>query len=127
MGWAVGRRGGATAMQLNSVRELKSALHESVIVPMATSFVVRAAGLRAQPTTELTATPPTMALGVARKGKNGFALAVRVQKRGLENSPQMDTITKRAKGEVDVRYIGLVTKRAALPWHQKMTRPLRIG
>ena len=35
-------------MELDSVRELKAALHESVIVPMATSFVDRSAGLRAQ-------------------------------------------------------------------------------
>jgi hypothetical protein len=68
-----------------------------------------------------------MALGVTRKGKSDFGLAVRVQKRGLENSPQVDTIKKKAKGEVDVRYIGQVTKRATLPWYQKMTRPLRLG
>ena len=74
----------------------------------------------AQPTTALAATPPTMALGVVRKGKNDFGLAVRVQKRGLENSPQVETIRKKAKGEVDVRYIGQVTKRAAVPWYQKI-------
>ena len=114
-------------MQLDSARELKAVLQESVIVPMATSFLVKSAGLRAQPTSGLAATPPTMALGVVRKGKHDFGIAVRIQKRGLENSPQVETIKKRAKGEVDVRYIGEVTKRAALPWHQKMTRPLRIG
>ena len=75
----------------------------------------------------LAATPPTMALGVVRKGKQDFRLAVRVQKRGLENSPQVESIKKKAKGEVNVRYIGEVTKRAAVPWYQKMTRPLRIG
>jgi hypothetical protein len=114
-------------MQLDSARELKFALQESLIVPMATSFVVRSAGLRAQPTSALAATPPTMALGVVRKGKNDFGLAVRIQKRGLENSAQVDTIKKKAKGEVDVRYIGQVTKRVAIPWYQKMNRPLRIG
>ncbi len=114
-------------MQLDSARELKSALQESLIVPMATSLVVKSAGLRAQPTAALAATPPTVALGVVKMGKNDFGLAVRVQKRGLENSPQVATIRRRAKGEVDVRYIGQVTKRVAIPWHQKMTRPLRIG
>jgi hypothetical protein len=114
-------------MQLDSARNLKVALQQSLIVPMATSLTVRSAGLRAQPTTALAATPPTMALGVVRKGKNDFGLAVRVQKRGLENSPQVETIRKQAKGEVDVRYIGQVTKQAALPWYQKETRPLRIG
>ncbi len=114
-------------MQLDSARDLKAALQESVIVPMATSFLVKSAGLSAQPTSGLAATPPTMALGVVRKGKQDFGIAVRVQKRGLVNSPQVETITRKAKGEVDVRYIGEVTKRAALPWYQKMTRPLRIG
>jgi len=114
-------------MQLDSARELKAALQESLIVPMATSFIVKSAGLRAQPTTELAATPPTMALGVSRRGKHNFVLAVRVQKRGLENSSQVETIKKKAKWEVDVRYIGQVTKRAALAWYQKTTRPLRIG
>jgi hypothetical protein len=114
-------------MQLDSARDLKAALRESLIVPMAASFAVRSAGLRAQPTSALAATPPTMALGVVRKGKQDFGIAVRVQKRGLENSPQVETIKKKAKGEVDVRYIGEVTKRAALPWYQKTTRPLRVG
>jgi hypothetical protein len=114
-------------MQLDSARELKSALLESVIVPMATSLVVKSAGLAAQPTSALAATPPTIALGVVRKGRNDFGLAVRIQKRGLENSKEVETIRRRAKGEVDVRYIGQVTKLAAIPWHQKMTRPLRIG
>jgi hypothetical protein len=114
-------------MQLDSARELKSALQQSLIEPMATSLVVRSAGLAAQPTSALAATPPTMALGVIGNGKNDFGLAVRVQKRGLENSPQVATIRKKAKGEVDVRYIGQVIKRAAPPWHQNRTRPLRIG
>jgi hypothetical protein len=114
-------------MQLDSARELKAALQESLIVPMATSFAVRSAGLAAQPTSALAATPPTMALGVMRTGKNDFGLAVRVQKRGLENSPQVETIKKQARGEVDVRYIGQVIKRAAPPWYQKRIRPLRVG
>ena len=114
-------------MQLDSARDLKAALRDLLIIPMATSFAVKSAGLRAQPTTALVAIPPTMALGVVRKGKNDFGLAVRVQKRGLENSPQMETIRKKVKGEVDIRYIGLVTKRAAIPWYQKETRPLRVG
>jgi hypothetical protein len=113
-------------MQLDSAKELKAALQESVIVPMATSFLVKSAGLSAQPTTALAASPPTMALGLVRKGQNDFGLAVRVQKRGLENSPQVETIRRRTKGEVGVRYIGQVTKRA-VTWYQKITRPLRIG
>src|SRR4051812_38900168 len=106
-------------MRLYSVRELKASLQESVIVPMATSRAVRVAGLRAQPMAGLAATPPTMALGVTRgKVNDDFTLAVRVQKRGLEDSPQLETIRKRAKGEVDVRFIGLAAKRVSVPWYQ---------
>jgi hypothetical protein len=113
-------------MQLDSARELKADLWKSVIEPMAISPIVKSFGLSAQPTTGLAATPPTLALGVVRKGKNDFWLAVRIQKRGLENSPQVETIRRKAKQEVDVRYIGQVTKRAE-PWYRKPTRPLRIG
>lgn len=114
-------------MKLESVRELKAALFESVVVPMATSMTVRSAGLRAQPMEGLAPTPPTVALGATRGARGEWALAVRLQKRALETSPQVETIRKRARGEVDVRYIGQVTKRAGLPWHQKRCRPLKIG
>jgi hypothetical protein len=117
-------------MKLDSARELKASLNESVIVPLATSVATRASlGVAAQPMAATSAVPPTMALGVTRKGKGDYALAVRVQKRGLENSPQIGTIKKLAKGEVDVRYIGQVTKlpTTTIPAQQKLTRPLKIG
>ena len=117
-------------MNLESVRELKAALIESVIVPLSTSVVTRAAlGVAAQPMSATGNIPPTIALGVMRKGKTEYALAIRVQKRGLENSQQLDTIRKQAKGEVDVRYIGQVAKRPAerVTVQQKHTRPLKIG
>ena len=115
-------------MRLDSARALKADLSKSVVAPLAISLAVRAAGTRAQPTTALASTPPTMALGITRIGKKSdYALAVRIQKRGLEGSSQLETIRKKAKGEIDVRYIGQVTKRASLPWFQKINRPLRIG
>ena len=55
-----------------------------------------------------------------------FALAVRVQQRALEHSREVERITQHARGEVDVRYVGVVRKRAT-PWHQQRCRPLRIG
>ena len=76
----------------------------------------------------LAATPPSIALGVTRStGKGQCAIAVRVQARGLENSPAVETIRARAMGEVDVRYIGVPTERAESPWYQRESRPLRIG
>src|SRR5262249_51225941 len=68
-----------------------------------------------------------IALGVGRRRRNDYVLAVRVQRRALDNSPQVEAIRKQAKDEVDVRYIGRVFKRAAKPWYQKRNRPLRIG
>jgi hypothetical protein len=49
-----------------------------------------------------------------------------LRRRGLENSPQLDAIKKKAKDEVDVRYIGRVLK-FATPAQQKRSRPLKIG
>jgi hypothetical protein len=116
-------------MELDSVRGLKAALRQSVISPLATSLAVKSLGLQAGPTTSAPVAPPTIALGVshARATKNQFVLAVRVQRRGLENGPQIEAIRKQAKGEVNVQYIGIPTKRAGVPWMQKNCRPLKIG
>ena len=116
-------------MELDSVRSLKDALRRSVVSPLASSLAVKSLGLQAGPTASLPAAPPTLALGVSRASgkKNQFILAVRIQRRGLENSPQVELIKKQAKGEVDVQYIGIPTKRAAVPATQKKARPLKIG
>jgi hypothetical protein len=68
----------------------------------------------------------TIALGVSRRARNDYRLAVRLQRRALVEAPQVDAIRKRAKGEVDIRYIGRLTKRA-VPIDQRRRRPLRIG
>jgi hypothetical protein len=114
-------------VQLDSVRELKESLNETIIKPMVASPVARAAfGMAAQPMASAGAAGPTMALGVVRKSNQNYHLAVRIQRRGLENSPQLDAIKKKAKNEVDVRYIGRVIK-FATPAQQKRSRPLKIG
>lgn len=71
-------------------------------------------------------------LGVSAKGRNSYRLAVRLQDRALERSPLVDEITARAKGEVDVRYVGRIHARAAVrargvPWYQAKQRPLLMG
>ena len=114
-------------MQLNSVRELKTALQDTVITPLVTSVVRRSALGISAPLASKGAVPPTIALGVTRKGPNDFALAVRVQNRVLEHGREIDQIRAQAKGEVDIRYIGEVAARAALPAPQVPSRPLRIG
>jgi hypothetical protein len=114
-------------MRLDSARDLKAALSRSVLETLTTPVVTRSLGVPAQPMSAIGAHTPTIAIGVGRKGRDDYVLAVRVQRRALENSPQVEAIRKQAKGEVDVRYIGRVAKRAAKPWYQKKNRPLRIG
>src|SRR3989304_4541972 len=53
-------------------------------------------------------------------------VAVRARRRPLEQCPELSRILALARGEVDVRYVGRVVKRA-LPWHRQRNRPLRIG
>jgi len=115
-------------MQLDSVRELKQALIGSALAALAEPVHTRALGMAARSFTTFAqpTQPRTLALGVTPRGRREYALAVRVQHRGLENSPQVEKIRKQARGEVDVRYIGRVVKQAA-PWYQQRNRPLRIG
>ncbi len=114
-------------MRLDSVRELKASLIETIIKPLGASLAAKAAiGMAAQPMATAGPGGPTMALGVVRKSNQDSYLAVRLQWRGLENSTQLDTIKKKARGEVDVRYIGRVLK-FATPAQQKRARPLKIG
>jgi hypothetical protein len=68
----------------------------------------------------------TMALGITRPTPGDYRLALRVQRRGLENTRQVERIRRKARGEVDLRYVGHVVKHA-LPWEQTRKRPLLIG
>jgi len=114
-------------MNLDSARELKLSLKEKLLGNLVTTVRARSAlGESARSLSTSGETPPTLALGVARRARKDFALAVRIQQRALERSREVELITQQAKGELDVRYIGLVEKRAA-PWHRQRQRPLRIG
>ena len=112
-------------MELDSVRVLKAILRESVVASLwQRTAAQKRFGVQAGPTTRLPAASPAIALGIAHTlgGKRDqFKLAVPVRNGVLENSPQVDVISKQAKGEVDVPYIGLVSKRASPPWHGKGT------
>lgn len=84
----------------------------------------------------------SVALGVRHHGE--YRLAVRVQRPSLVQSPLMDRLTRQANGEVDVRTIGRIDKRAktrrtarrpmlvspaaaAIPRYERNARPLLIG
>jgi hypothetical protein len=67
----------------------------------------------------------TFALGIAPAGDKQFRLAIRTQRHELSEGPEIERLIKMAKGEVDLRFIGRVQKRAASL--QSTIRPLAIG
>ena len=114
-------------MELASARELKQSLIETLLTNItATVRAHRAFGEAAGAVRPVEQVLPSIALGVSPRARGQFALAVRVQQRALHQGREVDLITRQAKGEVEVRYIGLATKRAG-PWHRQRQRPLRIG
>lgn len=118
-------------MKLDSVRELKQALLADLMPALGPEILTTrsAYGVATASTTSRRALshPPTVALGVAlMKKKSDYRLAVRVQNRAVQFSPEVEAIRARARGEVDIRYIGEVVKRDT-PWHQSRQRPLILG
>ncbi len=76
-------------MNLESVRELKQSLAANVLPRIETTITARAFGQSARPIARASEPPRSVALGVARKGKNDFQLAVRVQQRApLPDDPR---------------------------------------
>lgn len=115
-------------MKLESVRELKAGLQQSMLTPLAAGNERSrsAVSLSARPLRNTPASMRSFALGVGRRTKKEFCLAVRLQNRSVQESAVVEMITKRAKGEVDVRYIGPV-RSLATRWERRRHRPLRIG
>jgi hypothetical protein len=113
-------------MNLDSARELKLTFSQTILANVATTIRSRSTfGVASRALSTVDDIPRTLALGIAPRGRE-FRLAIRVQHRAMENSPEIELMRRRAKGEVDVRYVGRVVK-SAKPWHQKRNRPLRIG
>ena len=119
-------------MDLDSVRGLKAELAGSGTFASPAPRALVALNLmdnlerRTQALAQTDPLPRTVALGVARRTKNDYRLAIRIQRRSLERSPQIEAIRRKAKNEVDIRYIGHVTKLATLTARTRQ-RPLRIG
>jgi len=114
-------------MRLESVREIKAQALQSVVQPMLAA-APRKLGLAyaAAPLKATRSTQQLLALGVAPAGKGEFRLAVRLQRHSLVEGAELDRLKEMARGEIDVRFIGRVEKRAAL-WHQTRNRPLLLG
>ena len=121
-------------MRLESVRELKNSLPAQ----LQKTFIVRRAAIGNESTAVALAVArkrraPSFFLGVTAKGKQDYRLAVRLQDHALENSALIEQIVHKAKGEVDVRYVGQIRARKAKAqaqaalWYRSRNRPLLIG
>jgi len=113
-------------MRLDSVRELKKTLPvqlERTFASRRACFATESPAVAAAASRRRSA--PSYFLGVAASGQKSYRLAVRLQDRALERSELVEEIRTRAKGEVDVRYVGKIRARAA--WYRSRQRPLLIG
>jgi hypothetical protein len=113
-------------MKLDSARELKTQLLSAAVRTLEAPAAIRAMGVRAQSSDVVNDPLRTVALGIGRSGQQ-HVLAVRLQRRALVNHPVLDDIRKKAKGEVDIRYVGRVLKLETPSKLQKRRRPLVIG
>jgi hypothetical protein len=145
-------------MRLESARDLKNELLNTVVHPFFNEPLaeVRVRRVRAipllfdlaggegpallpvstQPLNNVQSVQRSIALGVAER-QDGFRLAIRLQRSTLLAHPAVRMMIRRARGEVDVRVVGRIDKRARKrwrastvperPWHQAKNTPLVIG
>lgn len=113
-------------MLLDHARELKSSLLSSFETKIETPTAIRSFGIRTQALGSEADALRSFAIGIS-KSKKEHVLAVRVQRRSLLDHPLLEAIHKRTKGEIDVRYVGKVSKLESPTTLQKKRRPLVIG
>lgn len=120
-------------MELQSARDLKEELMQSLVAPLMSasthalstrraatqatpkkvSALAMPLALAAAPMDQVAPEQRTMALGVSPgKTPQSFRLAVRVQRELLLESPRLQKLQKKFKAEIDVRYVGRIAKRA---------------
>jgi hypothetical protein len=121
-------------MNLESIRELKLALLVTAERTLVEGAVTKSFKAFVSKGEAVAGAMSHIALGATpRPGTQAkdFRLAVRTQRRGPEIEAVVDQISKRARGEVDVRYVGRIVKQAPGPtqpeFYQRRLRPLRIG
>jgi hypothetical protein len=124
-------------MRLESAQELKQQLLQDIILPFTTAedFAVGARPLDTVPEIHR-----SIAIGLAPH--NGeFRIAIRLQRPSLVDSAVVERLTRETSGEIDIRLIGHIDKRAktrrvsrrrgpsqaSRPWYQVDARPLLIG
>jgi hypothetical protein len=115
-------------MQIESVRALKEEIRATILSTMLSEPMERQAlGIRTQ---RLNAqiVPRTFALGISKSGNDqqSFQLAVRVQHSPLLRSRLIGRIRDKAKGELDIQFVGSI-RPLQLPWYQQRCRPVKIG
>jgi hypothetical protein len=113
-------------MNIDNARELKSSLIGNVTASLAKPAAVRSLGVRAKELPTAKDAMRTMAIGITTKGKE-HKLAIRLQRRALEDHPVLTRIREQAKGEVDIKYIGRIQKLETAATLQKRRRPLVVG
>ena len=113
-------------MNIDNARGLKASLLENVTANFAEASAVRKLGIRSQAADPSKTALRTIAIGISSKGKQ-HQLAIRLQRRMLEDHPLITQIRKQAKGEVDIKYVGKILKRETAAKLQKRRRPLVIG
>ena len=122
-------------MELDSVRALKAQLSAQLVRGDTSGGIIMTAAVRgigrepmnvaAQQLSRVDAIQRSVAFGVAPNGEKDFKLAVRIQRQVFGTDDHIARFQKAAKGEVDIRYIGRLSKRA--PWYQEKCRPIRPG
>jgi hypothetical protein len=116
-------------MKLSSVRALKQELL-SVPADLVTN-VAAARAFRVFAASRETAVRSMDGLVLGVSGaKDEYRLAVRLQQRSPLINEMTEEIRQRARGEVDVKFIGSIVKRAGVAqpkYYQQRRRPLRIG
>src|SRR5690242_16291330 len=121
-------------MNIDNARELKmlavTGLQAASETPGKLAFAAKLVGpghtfgIAAQPVADVDEIARTMAVGLVKKSKGNYHLAVRLQRRSMADSPALATLRRRAKREIEVRYVGRIVKQA--PWYQNSCRPLLI-
>lgn len=117
------------AVQLSSVRDLKRELYEP-LAPLGglQAQHVPPISVPAERTADVALALPGIALGIAPgKSPDDYRLAVRVQHRDLIDSSKLAGIEKAACNEVDLCYVGELTKQAEPPNSPSRMRPVRPG
>lgn len=99
-------------MKLESARSLKTEALQAVLSRLSAPSFRDRLGISAQSVSRALQ-PRSLAIGIHHKTNTDYRLAVRVQRPDLvDDRSLIDEIAKSAQGEVDLRYIGRITKHA---------------